>query len=104
MKLDNAISKKLIKHLQSNNVIITPSITLQITLLDNAISDYKMAKEDILTNGIKTLNNNGKTIGLNPSVKAKLDNARLIIKLLKEMGLSNTDNEEIDDFIKSLTE
>ena len=104
MNTNNTITKKLIKHLKDNGVIFTPSLNLQIILLDSAVSDYKMADSDIKENGIKCVNNNGKTIGQNPAIKTKLDNAKLIIKLLKELGLTNDENEEVDNFIKSLTD
>lgn len=102
--MENTITKKLIKSLKEDSIIITPNITLKLSLLDSAISDYNIAITDIKENGLVCQTNNGKTICQNPSYKIKSDSARLILKILKDLGLANENKEEIDDFIKSLTQ
>lgn len=104
MRTENNITKRLIKSLKEDNIVITPNITLKLSLLDSAISDYNIAITDIKENGLLCQTNNGKTICQNPAYKIKSDSARLILKILKDLGLTDENKEEIDDFIKSLTQ
>lgn len=102
--IENNITKRLIKRLKEDNVVITPNVTLKLSLLDSAISDYNMAINDIKENGIVCQTNGGKTLCQNPAYKIKSDSARLILKILKDLGLTDENKVEIDDFLKSLTQ
>ena len=101
MIYDNRITKKIKKYLKENDIIESPFITLNLQILDSAISDYLTADEDIKKNGIVITQNKGATIGANPAVKIKLDSAKLIIKILKDLGIDNED-ADAEAFLKSL--
>lgn len=107
MKKTHRNTKKLLKYLKDNSIVIDEQIQIKIELLDSLFADYDKADADIKNNGLTTYTNNGKTLGINPSFKVKEKVCILIIKLLKEIGIIVKDTvinikDESDEYIESL--
>lgn len=81
-----------------SNGELKPYDQLKIKLLENAIQDYNRAVEEIELNGIVITTNRGATTAQNPAVKIKLDNSKLIIRLLSD--LMENDNSDADAMLK----
>lgn len=95
------INEKLITKIRINlksNGELKPYDQLKIKLLENAIQDYNRAVEEIELNGIVITTNRGATTAQNPAVKIKLDNSKLIIRLLSD--LMENDNSDADAMLK----
>lgn len=98
-KIDEKQITKIRNNLKSNGQI-KPYDNLKLKLLENAIQDYNKAVEDIDLNGIVITTNRGATTAQNPAVKIKLDNSKLIIRLLSD--IMENDNSDADDILKEL--
>lgn len=96
-KIDERITTKIRKNLKIS-AEIKPYDNLKLKLLDNAIQDYNKAVEDIELNGIVITTNRGATTAQNPAVKIKLDNSKLIIRLLSD--LMANDNSDADAMLR----
>lgn len=82
---------------------LTPLIEFKLNILESLILDYLNAKYYINENGYITTFNKGTSIGLSPLIKLKFDSIKEIRKLLKEIT-PKEDTENVEDFIRSLTE
>lgn len=95
------INEKLITNIRKNlksDGAIKPYDNLKLRLLENAVFDYNKAVEDIALNGIVITTNRGATTAQNPAVKIKLDNSKLIIRLLSD--LMANDNSDADEMLR----
>ena len=99
-QIESKILNRIKRNLKESGEI-TPYNVLKLKLLENAIIDYNKAVQKINENGIVIVTNRGATTAQNPAVKIKLDNSKLIIKLIQD--LIDKDNTDTDDFLKSLT-
>lgn len=99
-RIDDKIIAKMRRSLKLSGEIRVYD-QLKIRLLENAISDYNKAVENIERNGIIITTNRGATTAQNPAVKIKLDNSKLIIRLVSD--LMDKDNEEAEEFLSFMT-
>lgn len=99
-RIDDKIIAKIRRSLKLSGEI-TVYDQLKIRLLENAISDYNKAVENIERNGIIITTNRGATTAQNPAIKIKLDNSKLIIRLVSD--LMDKDNEEAEEFLSFMT-
>ena len=99
-RIDDKIIAKMRRSLKLSGEI-TVYDQLKIRLLENAISDYNKAVENIEQNGLIITTNRGATTAQNPAVKIKLDNSKLIIRLVTD--LMDKDNEEAEEFLSFMT-
>ena len=101
-------TKAIKRYLSTNNIKINEQIKFKLCLLNDLIQDYYKCNEDIKENGFITTFNNEKTKGINPIIKYKVQLIKLILRTLQEVGIKtkviNEDNEDVDEFIRRLTE
>lgn len=90
-------------YLIKNDVDISPPISVKLNILQSLIIDYLNAEEYLQKNGYITTFNRGTSVGLNPIIKLKYENIKQIRKLLKEIT-PKEEGENVEDFIRSLTE
>lgn len=98
------LKQEIIK--RSGNEELTQKQTLEFILLQDALTMYAAAADNIEAHGLTMSFNSGKTFGLNPCIKVKNDATKMIIRLLKSLYTKINDEEEEDDgfdFIESLT-
>lgn len=98
-------TKAIRQYLINNNIPLNQQINFKLSLLQDLLNDLRQCNDNIKHNGIITNNNNNKTIGLNPSVKYKVQCVKLILKLLQEIGIKSAkvdDYDDTEDFINSL--
>ena len=94
-------------YLERKGSEIDEPLRLKINLLGNLVNDYKESVKIVRSNGILMMFNNNKTQGLNPAFKAKNDSIKLILKILNDIctkAEETDEDEDADDFIKSLLE
>ena len=89
-------------YLLQNDISLNANIQLKLDLLENLLIDYFNADNYIKENGYITTFNKGTSIGLSPLIKLKYDAIKQIRKLLQEIVKNNDNNDDADDFIKSL--
>jgi hypothetical protein len=89
-------------YLLQNDISLNAKIQLKLDLLENLLIDYFNADNYIKENGYITTFNKGTSIGLSPLLKLKYDAIKQIRKLLQEIVKNNDNNDDADDFIKSL--
>ena len=94
---------ELTAYLAKNDIEISPPITIKLNILQSLIIDYLNAEEYLHKNGYITTFNRGTSMGLNPIIKLKYENIKQIRKLLKEIT-PKEESENVEDFIRSLTE
>lgn len=101
-------TKAIKRYLSNNDIKINEQIKFKLNLLDDLINEYYKCNKDIEQNGIIQSFNHNKTKGINPTIKYKVQLIKLILKLLNEVGIKtkliDEDNEDVDEFIKRLTE
>lgn len=100
-------TKAIKRYLIKNDIQINEQIKFKLNLLDDLIQDYYKCNENIKENGMITSFNDGKTKGINPTIKYKVQCIKLILKLLQEVGIKtkniDEDLENVDEFINRLT-
>ncbi len=89
------------KELKKNGEI-SPKKHIQLFLLKDTLKTYSEAERLLNENGFMMSFNRGKTLGQNPMLKVKLDNLKMIIKLIKEILDDVEENDDTDDFIANL--
>lgn len=101
-------TKAIKRYLLHNDIQINEQIKFKLNLLNDLINDYYKCNKDIEQNGIIQSFNDNKTKGINPSIKYKVQIIKLILKILQEVGIKtkviDEDLEDVDEFIKRLTE
>lgn len=97
------LKQEIIK--RSGNEELTQKQTLEFILLQDALTLYAAAADNIEAHGLTMSFNSGKTFGLNPCIKVKNDATKMIIRLLKSLYTKIDEEDEDDgfDFIESLT-
>ena len=94
-------TKAIKRYLSNNDIKINEQIKFKLNL-------YYKCNKDIEQNGIIQSFNHNKTKGINPTIKYKVQLIKLILKLLNEVGIKtkviDEDNEDVDEFIRRLTE
>ncbi len=96
------ITNEIRAYLIRNDTEITPSVNLQLELLEGTLLDYFNTIDYIEKNGYIQQFNKGTSIGLSPLLKLKYDSIKQIRKLISEIIPTNTDTENAEDFINSL--
>ena len=98
------LKQEIIK--RSGNEELTEKQALEFILLQDALTMYAAAQDNIEAHGLTMSFNSGKTFGLNPCIKVKNDATKMIIRLLKSLYAKIDDEVDEDDgfdFIESLT-
>ena len=95
------IISQIKKELKKNGEI-SPKKHIQLFLLIDTLNTYYEAERLLNENGFMMSFNGGKTLGQNPMLKVKLDNLKMIIKLIKEILDDVEENDDTDDFIANL--
>ena len=96
------ITNEIRAYLIRNDTEITPSVNLQLELLEGTLLDYFNTIDYIEKNGYIQQFNKGTSIGLSPLLKLKYDSIKQIRKLISEIMPKNADTENAKDFIESL--
>jgi EAL domain-containing protein (putative c-di-GMP-specific phosphodiesterase class I) len=96
------ITNEIRAYLIRNDTEITPSVNLQLELLEGTLLDYFNTIDYIEKNGYIQQFNKGTSIGLSPLLKLKYDSIKQIRKLISEIMPNNADTENAEDFINSL--
>jgi len=97
------LKQEIIK--RSGNDELTEKQALEFILLQDALTMYAAAQDNIESHGLTMSFNSGKTFGLNPCIKVKNDATKLIIRLLKTLYAKVDDEVDEDDgydFIENL--
>ena len=107
MEKTKNIIKGIENYLERHEIEIDTQINLKLNLLEDLINNYKMCVSDIAEKGITIMFNHNQTIGINPTFKAKTEIIKLIIKLLKELGIErkrieDDEEETTQDYIERL--
>lgn len=101
-------TKAIKRYLSTNNIKINEQIKFKLCLMDDLINEYYKCNKDIELNGIIQSFNDGKTKGINPTIKYKVQIIKLILKILKDVGINpkiiDEDSEDVDEFLRNLTE
>ena len=98
------LKQEIIK--RSGNDELTQKQTLEFILLEDALTMYAAAQDNIESHGLTMSFNSGKTFGLNPCIKVKNDSTKMIMRILKSLYAKIDDEVDEDDgfdFIESLT-
>lgn len=100
-------TKAIKRYLSNNDIQINEQIKFKLNLLDDLINDYYKCNQNIEQNGMITSFNDGKTKGINPTIKYKVQIIKLILKILKDVGINpkiiDEDYEDVNDFLERLT-
>lgn len=100
-------TKTIKRYLSNNDIKINEQIKFKLNLLDDLINDYYKCNQNIEQNGMITSFNDGKTKGINPTIKYKVQIIKLILKILKDVGINpkiiDEDYEDVNDFLERLT-
>ena len=108
LKMKRQLTTKAIKrYLLHNDIQINEQIKFKLFLMDDLINDYYKCNQNIEQNGMITSFNDGKTKGINPTIKYKVQIIKLILKILKDVGINpkiiDEDYEDVNDFLERLT-
>lgn len=100
-------TKAIKRYLLNNEIKINERIKFKLNLLVDLINDYYKCNKNIEQNGMITSFNDGKTKGINPIIKYKVQIIKLILKILKDVGINpkiiDEDYEDVNDFLERLT-
>lgn len=90
--------RQVANHIQANGATLDAPTILKLADLATWLEVSARAKTSLSKEGLTSLFNNGKTIGLNPTFKVLETSSKMVLKYLSELGIKATEveNEEED--------